>query len=119
MEWKFWRRDQTAQTSGRAQKLKLHGPKELPQTIGQYLVTREKMDPDLVWSLKCVLRPHADHKSISDCRIFSPSQVDMQDIRIIDYTSLDDHADLILFHGWFDSQTNQVKLQKGVPDLAA
>lgn len=119
MDWKFWKKNQPSPDGSNAPKSKLPGPKELPQPIGQYLVTFEKSDPDWAWSLKCVLRPHPDKKSRFDCRVFDPSKAGMYGIRIVNYTSLDDNPELILFQGWFDKETGKVKLQKGAPDLAA
>lgn len=111
MDWKFWKQKQSAQDGSDVPKSKLPGPRELPQPIGQYLVTQEKKDPDWTWSLKCVLRPHPEKKSRFDCRVFDPSKAGMYGIRIVNYTSLDDHPELILFQGWFDKETNQVKPQ--------
>lgn len=119
MDWKFWKQKQSAPDNNNVPKSKLSGPKELPQPIGQYLVTQEKRDPDWAWSLKCVLRPHPEKKSRFDCRVFDPAKAGMYGIRIVNYTSLDDHPELILFQGWFDKETNQVKPQKETPDLAA
>jgi hypothetical protein len=36
----------------------------------------------------------------------------MYSIRIVNYITLDDHPELILFQGWFDKETNEVQLQK-------
>jgi len=85
----------------------------------QHLVTVEKLDPDLVWSLFCVLRPHADNKAVSDVRVFNPGQASVHGVHVVDYSSLDNHPELILYHGWVDSHTNRFKLQKSAPDLAA
>jgi hypothetical protein len=112
MDWKFWKPKQSTEHGSNVPKSKLPGPKELPQQIGQYLVVQEKSDPDWAWSLKCVLRPLPDKKSRFDCRVFDPSKAGMYNIRIVNYTSLDDHPELILFQGWFDKETSEVKLQK-------
>lgn len=57
MKWKFWERGSSNATDPTGGISKLPGPRELPQVIGQHLVTREKVDPDEVWSFKCVQRP--------------------------------------------------------------
>jgi hypothetical protein len=119
MDWKFWNRKKSDPAGGGQPKSKLSGPKELPQQIGQFLVTHERMDPDWVWSLRCVMRRRADHPSTYDCRVFNPNQTSIQGIRIADYDSLDNHPELVLFQGWFNKENNQVKLQKGAPELAA
>lgn len=119
MDWKFWRHKKDQTTDGIAPVSKLSGPKELPQAVGQHLVTNQKQDPDWIWSLRCVVRRHPENKHVFDFRVFSPNQAGSQGIRVADYTSLDHHADMILFEGWFDKLTNQVKLQKRAPSLAA
>ena len=119
MDWKFWRNKQAGPDASNAPKIKMSGPKELPEVIGIYLVTNGKRDPDWVWSLKCLLRRHPDNKSSYDFRIFNPIQMGIETICIKDYTSLDNHPELILFHGSFDKRTNQVELKKEAPDLEA
>jgi len=119
MEWKFWNRKKAGPGTGDPPKKKLPRPKELLQPIGQHLVTVEKLDPDLVWSLFCVLRPHADNKVVSDVRVFNPGQASVHGVHVVDYSSLDNHPELILYHGWVDSHSNRFKLQKSAPDLAA
>jgi len=112
MDWKFWRKKQSAPDGSNAPKIKMYGPKELPEVIGIYLVTHEKSDPDWTWSLKCLLRRHLDKKSSYDFRIFNPVQSVIETIYIKDYTSLDNHPELILFQGSFDKKTYKVELKK-------
>lgn len=120
MKWKFWRNspthpsDSTGHTSA-----KLSRPRDLPQQIGQHLVLRERMDPDWVWSLKCVLRPHGQRKTSFDFRVFSLKHADAAGISVKDYDSLDPHPDQILFHGWFDKKNNAIELTSGASDKAA
>lgn len=119
MEWKFWRRNKTDIPGPGAHGAKLPGPKELPQAIGQYLVTTGKQDPDWIWSLRCVVRLREGNKSVVDFRVFSPVQAGTRGVRITHFLSLDDLPELILFQGVLDKASNQVKLHKGAPDLAA
>jgi hypothetical protein len=112
MNWKFWRKNQSAPDGSNAPKIKMPGPKELPEAIGIYLVTHEKSDPDWTWSLKCVLRRHPDKKSSYDFRVFNPIQREIEAICIKNYTSLDNHPELILFQGSFDKGTYKVELKK-------
>lgn len=101
MNWKFWMRKKSieglANVDGR-----LPGPKSLPQQIGGYLVIHEKLDPDWVWSLKCVVRPYPKRKTQYDFRVYDPGQAKMAGIKVTDFRSLDHHADHILFQGYYN-----------------
>lgn len=119
MDWKFWNRKKDSLGADGPPKKKLAGPKEIPTQIGQHLVTVEKMDPDQVWSLQCVMRPHPDSKSMADFRVFNPRQASMHSVAVVDYNALDSHPELVLFHGWFDKHASRYKIQKGTTDLAA
>jgi hypothetical protein len=54
-------------------KMKLPGPKEVPEWAGRYMVVQEKKDPDWVWKLKGVVRPASKNKTFY-CRVFGESQ---------------------------------------------
>lgn len=119
MKWKFWERGSSAANESTDQKAKLPGPKDLPQVIGQYLVTREKMDPDDVWSFKCVQRPVDGGKHRYDIRIYNPVKSNHAGIRIANYRSLDEHPELILFYGWYEKYSDTFELHKGGMPVAA
>ena len=110
----FWKRKETGE--GEA---KLPGPKEIPYPAGRNLVVEEKKDPDWVWKLKGVVRP-AGKKKAFYCRIFSQSQVEEAGVQIKDWTSLDNHPELIIWEGFFDEEKNIVNREKYVkPEQAA
>lgn len=98
MQWRFWKRKKTDGGLENAP-AKLRGPKALPQQIGGYLVIHEKLDPDWVWSLKCVVRRYPERRSQYDFRVYDPDQVRRVGLNVANFHSLDDHADLILFQG--------------------
>ena len=112
MAWKFWRKNETAAAPNGAKTQKLEKPKDLPSEVGRHLVVDEGLDPDWVWSLKCVRKPRESSKSVFDIRIFSSETAARQGAKIRDYASLDNHADLILFAGWYDKSTTSVQLEK-------
>ena len=120
MKWKFWERgtsDEAAPLSGG--KPKLPGPRDLPQAVGQHLVTREKMDPDLVWTFKCVQRPVEGSKHRYDIRVYNPAMSNHAGVRITNYLSLDDHPELILYYGWYDKSSSAFEIHKGDMPVAA
>jgi len=111
MNWRFWKKDNSGNDPGATAK-KLPRPKDLPQEIGRHLVVEESLDPDWVWSLKCVMLPQAEGATIYDFRIFSESSAEQKGVRVKNYTALDDQPDLILFEGWIDRKSRQFKFEK-------
>ncbi len=111
MGWKFWQKNQTsAPAGGKVQRLSK--PSDLPQEVGRYLVVDQGLEPDWAWSLKCVKKPRENAKNAFDVRIFSPATTAQHDVKVRDYTSLDDHMDLVIFVGWYDKQTRHVQLER-------
>ncbi len=85
----------------------LPGPKEIPELVGRFLVTDLKQDPDRVWRLKGVVRP-VDKKRFY-CRVFDASRVGF---KVADWTSFDEHPELVLWEVFFDRETNTARLEK-------
>ena len=102
----FWNRKPTKEGE-----IKLPGPKGIPELAGRHMVVKENKNPDWVWQLKGVVRP-AGKKKTFYCRVFSEAQVAQAGIKVKDWTSLDDHPDLILWEGYFDKETNTVRHEK-------
>ena len=118
MNWKFWSKEkQTSKLAG-TKGIKLAKPKELPDRVGRYLVTKLKEDPDWVWSLKAALRPKADEKDAFEIRIFNPEDAVRKGVAVTDYNVLDAHPDMILFTGWYKKNTDLVKIEKTVKEVA-
>lgn len=105
MNWKFWQKKETSQLPQG-----LPRPKDLPETVGRYLVVDLKMDPDWVWDLKAVSRRQEENRDIKDIRIFSPAKTGAAGVTVRNYLSLDDHPDFILYEGWVNTKTSQMKL---------
>ena len=103
MNWKFWQKEKNA-TGPMDGNARLPKPKELPGHIGLYLVTKEKLDPDWVWALKCVKRPRKENKSLYDFRIFSETDAANAGIKVVNYETLEDHGGLVLYHGYSDKR---------------
>jgi hypothetical protein len=100
MNWQFWKSDD--------QTKKLPGPKNIPQAVGTYLVTTGKMSPDLVWSLKAVLIPRSDEQNVIDVRVYSSNDTQRNDVKVVNYHSLDEHPALVIFDGWYNKETHAV-----------
>jgi hypothetical protein len=112
MNWKFWRKNETATAPKGVKTQRLEKPKDLPNEVGYHLVVKEGLDPDWVWRLKCVKKPRENSKNTFDIRIFSSETALLHGVQIRDYTALDNHADLIIFAGRYDKNTGSVQLEK-------
>ena len=114
MSWKFWHKNQASgETEG------MPKPKDLPDAVGRHLVVNLKLDPDYVWTLKAALRSQPENRDIRDFRIFSPGQANAAGVSVRNYLTLDDHPALILYEGWVNKKTNQLKLVTKTTEKAA
>ena len=95
-----------------AKKEKLPGPKEIPVPVQSHLTVERKMDPDLVRLLKAVVRRSPKGEKAFDIRIFDQSEAEAKKMQVKDYTSLDEHPDLIIYDGWFDEASKGVELEE-------
>jgi hypothetical protein len=91
-------------------KSKLKGPKFIPDIVGGHLVTDYNQNPDYVWKLKSVVQRRAESKNVFDVRVFDEVEAATKNIKIKDWTSFDEHPELILFDGWFDNELRVVDL---------
>ncbi len=89
--------------------VKLPKPKDILQPIGQSLVVDHHQDPDWVWHLKTVTRP-VPGGTREEFRVFSAGMAAEQGVSIRDYTSLDGHPGLILYHGWLDKKARELEM---------
>lgn len=101
MHWKFWKKRIAKQTAGRAN-TKMPAPKQLPQQVGGYLVVKEKLDPDWVWSLRCVVRRYPERNSQFDFRVFDPAAAKQKGISVVNFNSLDVYPEMILYQGFYN-----------------
>ena len=112
MSWKFWERDKTAAAPSSGNSKKLEKPREIPQDVGRHLVAEQDLDPDWIWNLKCVRKPREGSKSAFYIRVFSPESVAQHNLKVSDYSSLDDHMDQVIFDGWYDKENRIVRLDR-------
>ena len=91
---------------------KLPGPKPIPGLVEKHLIAEYKMDPNFVRFLKAVARRSPKAEKALDCRIFDESEAAASEVQIKDYTSLDEHPELILYEGWFDEGAKHVELEE-------
>ena len=112
MNWKFWQKKETVSvpTGGKSQRP--DRPRDLPQEVGRHLVVEQNLDPDWIWSLKCVRKPRENSKSTYDIRIFSPETLAQHGLKVREYASLDNHMDLIIYSGWYDKKTLSFQLER-------
>jgi len=105
----FWKRKETKEGE-----VKLPGPKGIPELAARHMIVKEQQkNPEWVWKLKGVVRP-AGKKKAFYCRVFDEAQVAQADVKVKDWTSLDEHPDLILWEGYFDKETNTARREKFV-----
>ena len=104
----FWKHKETKEGE-----IKLPGPKGIPDTVGMHMVVELKKNPDWVWKLKGVVHP-AGKKKAFYCRVFEEGQVAQAGVKVKDWTSLDEHPELILWEGYFDKETHTARQEKFV-----
>jgi hypothetical protein len=93
-------------------KEKLSGPRAIPGLVQNYLIAERKMDPDLVKLLKAVVHKSMTGEATVNIRVFDNSEAIAKKVQVKDYTSLNECPDLIIYEGWFDEGTKQVKLEE-------
>jgi hypothetical protein len=105
----FWGKKSTKEEE---KKEKLSGPKEIPGLVQNYLAAERKMNSDLVKLLKAVVRKSPTGETAFNIRVFDGSEALAKKVQVKDYTSLDESPDLIIYEGWFDEGSKQVKLEE-------
>jgi hypothetical protein len=108
----LWKKKAVTEKSPQPKVEKLPGPKPIPGLVGKYLIAEHKIDPNLVQILKAVVRRSPKVEKAFDCRIFDGSEAEASEVQIKDYTSLDEHPELILYEGWFDEESKRVELEE-------
>ncbi|MFH0914741.1 MAG: hypothetical protein V1849_05605 [Chloroflexota bacterium] len=97
---------------GKKSEKELSGPKQIPGPVQHHLITQWKMAADLVPLLKAVVRKGGDGQTGLNIRVFDESEAMAKKVQVKDYTTLNEHPDLILYEGWFDEGSKQVKLEE-------
>jgi hypothetical protein len=91
---------------------KLSGPQDIPDLIQKHLAAAWKLNPDLAKILRGLMCKNGNDEKAFHIRIFDGSEARAKKVEVKDYTSLDEHPDLIIYEGEFDESTKQVKLQE-------
>lgn len=105
MQWKSWTWGMRRGGSDGTDEASWPRPKDLPAQIGQYLVVQQRLDPDVVWDWKCVLRPRADRRHAFDFRLYDPIQARAAGCNVVHFNSLQSHPELILYAGVYHRDT--------------
>ena len=105
----FWGKESVKEE---AKKEKLPGPQAIPGLVQKHLVAERQMDPVFVRLLKAVVLKSATQETGLNIRVFDDTEALGKKVEVKDYTSLDEHPDLIIYDGWFDEGSKQVKLEE-------
>ena len=111
MNWKFWKIDNKKARRPNQRVSNLPKPKDLPDRVRNHLVTQLKLDANWVWTLRWVVRPTTEKHNL-EIRIFDPAEAFLDDVIVMDFNSLDDFPELILFEGWFKTNTGLIDIKK-------
>ncbi len=95
-----------------AKEERLRGPQAIPELVQEHLVAETKMDPVLARVLKDVVLKSATQDNGWKIRIFDDSEALAKKVQVKNYTSLDEHPELVIYDGWFDERSKQVKLEE-------
>jgi len=112
MMWGFWKKELGKGEQSKAPMQKLPKPKSIPEPVGRYLVVNLGKNPDWVWHLKGVVRSRQESKDSYDVRVFDEAKAGQARVIVRDYTSLDEHPELILYEGWFDKRSMKVEIEE-------
>ncbi len=91
---------------------KLPGPKFINDILSDYLIKQMAKETNWVRGLSMVVRPRSGEDKGLDVRIFAQYEAASSSAKIKDYTTLDQHPQLILFEGWFDKESKKAELEE-------
>ena len=87
------------------------GPKDVPQRAYMYLVTTLKVAPENITGLLSVQKVgFRDGKLVTFIRIYNPSAIE-EALQVKDFTSLDQHPELILYEGYWEKVSDRAFLE--------
>ena len=112
MFWHFWKSKAATGELSKAKVERLRKPQNLPQAVGRDLIVDLGKDPDWVWNLKSVVRKTRRGKHRYNVRVFDHAQAAAKGVDVIDYISLDEHPELILFEGWYDRRSWKAQIEE-------
>jgi len=105
----FWDKKPVNEES---KKEKLPKPQTIPTLVQKHLISEWKVGPELAKLLKAVLRENSNGEKTFHIRIFDESEASARKVQVRNYTSLDEHPDLIIYEGQFNERGKQVKLEE-------
>ena len=111
----FWKKKQSetkAEVPAPAKAEKLPGPRSIEELVGRHVVVDLKQDPNWVWQIRSVVRRRTGGKHRFDFRVFSETQIAEKKVKVKDYTTFDNHPELILYQGWFDKVSMEVHFEE-------
>jgi hypothetical protein len=89
------------------------GSQDIPSWAHMYLVTTLKVPPENLTDLRSVQKiGFWDGKWVSFIRLYDPRTSD-EALQIRDFTSLDQHPELVLYEGYWEKGSDRVFLQRG------
>lgn len=91
---------------------KLSGPRPIPGLVEKHIIAEYKIDPELVRILKAVVRASPTEEDVFNIRVFDESETMARKVQVKNYTSLDEHPDLIIYEGRFDEKAKRVELEE-------
>jgi hypothetical protein len=108
----FWRKKPATEELSKPGVEKLPGPRSIEELVGRDLVVELKQNPDRVWQLRSVVRRRTGGKHRFDFRVFDEVQAAQKKVKVKDWTTFDQHPELILFQGWFDKVSMEVHFEE-------
>ena len=108
----FWKKEPAVEEPSKLKVEKMPEPKQIPGLVEKHIIAEYKMDPDLTRILKAVVRASSTEEGVFNIRVFDESETLAKKIQVKDYTSLDNHPDLIIYEGWFDEKSKRVELEE-------
>jgi hypothetical protein len=88
------------------------GPKDIPPLVYVYIVTTLEVPAENLTGLRSVLKTGFwEDKPVTFIRIYDP-RVNEEAWQVKDFTSLDEHPDLILYEGYWEKGSDHVYLER-------
>lgn len=88
-------------------------PKDINEFVGRHLVVRLGENPDWVWKLKGVNLPDPSRPKRFQYRVFDADAANARGVVVKNYHGLDQHPDLVLYHGYVDLETKDMEVNPG------
>jgi hypothetical protein len=89
-------------------------PGNIPDIVQKYLVSEKIITTNIAHILKAVIRKKTGDGLVKafDIRIFDEGDATARKIKVLNFDSLDQNADTIIFEGYYDEGTKKVQLEQ-------